>query len=270
MQSYVRPPAASPPGGLTCVRQRASSLGIAILATISAAIPAHRLEAQLIRGTIRAQGSEGSEGIVQGARIAVLDSLDRQLVAVLSDEKGHFVLPLSSGLPFRMTVKKIGWQPSSTDLIHATANDTLDMDLMVPMDGVVLPGVEIDASKTTSFNQRSYSEAKRLGWKVYEPAEIEAHRNEFSNFENMMRALSVTGVKMPATSRDCYINIRNGRCLTFVVDGQAVGKMWLVNPVDVYFLAILQASESSVQFGDKAPWGAILIVTRMRGDSRNP
>ena len=25
-----------------------------------------------------------------------------------------------------MTVKKIGWQPSSTELIHAPANDTLD------------------------------------------------------------------------------------------------------------------------------------------------
>lgn len=267
MQAHVRPPAASPPGGLTCVRQRVRSLALAILAAITAGIPAHRIEAQFIRGTIRAQGSEG---IVQGARIAVLDSLDKQVVVVLSDEKGHFVLPLAGGLPFRVTVKKIGWQPSSTDLIHAAANDTLDMDLIVPMDGVVLPGVEIDASKATSFNQRSYAEAKRLGWKVYEPAEVEAHRNEFSNLENMMRALSVTGVKMPATSRDCYVNIRNGRCLTFVVDGQALGTMWLVNPVDVYFLAILQASESSVQFGDKAPWGAILIVTRMRGDNKNP
>ena len=70
---------------------------------------------------------------------------------------------------------------------------------MVPMEGVVLPGVEIEAAKTTTFNQRSYAEAKRLGWKIYEPAEVEAHRNEFTNFEDMMRALSVTGVKMPAT-----------------------------------------------------------------------
>jgi hypothetical protein len=228
---------------------------------------AHRAEAQFIRGTIRAQGSEG---IVQGASITVLDSLDKQITAVLSDDKGHFVLPLRGGLPFKVTVRKIGWQPSSTDLIHATATDTLDMDLMVPMDGVALPGIEIDAVKTTTFNDRSYNEAKRLGWKLYEPAEIEAHRNEFTNFENMMRALSVTGVKMPARSSDCYINIRNGRCLTFVVDGQPVGTMWVVNPVDVYFIAILQASESSVQFGDKAPWGAILIVTRMRGDKLRP
>jgi hypothetical protein len=228
---------------------------------------AHPLAAQFIRGTIRAQGSEG---IVQGASITVLDSLDKQVTAVLSDERGHFVLPLRGGLPFKVTVKKIGWQPSSTDLIRATETDTLDMDLMVPVEGVVLPGVEVSAEKTTSFNDRRYLEAKRLGWKVYEPAEIEAHRNEFSNFENMMRALSVTGVKMPARANDCYVNIRNGRCLVFVVDGQPVGTTWVVNPVDVYFIAILQASESSVQFGDKAPWGAILVVTRMRGDKSRP
>jgi hypothetical protein len=230
-------------------------------------IPAHRAAAQLIRGTIRAQGSEG---IVQGASITVFDSLNKQLVAVQSDEKGHFILPLAGGLPFKVTVKKIGWQPSSTDLIHATAGDTLDMDLMVPMDGVVLPGVEIDAARTTSFNQRSYAEAKRLGWKIYEPSEIEAHRNEFTSFENMMRALSVTGVKMPAGRNDCYVNVRSGHCLAFVVDGEPVGPMWVVNPIDVYFIAILQATEASVQFGDKAPWGAIYVITRMNGDKKSP
>ena len=33
---------------------------------------------------------------------------------------------------------------------------------------------------------------------------------------------------------------------------------------------ILLATQSSVQFGDKAPRGAILIVTKMNGDKRNP
>lgn len=261
VQSLVRPPAVSPPGGLTRVRHRAATLMLA-----AAALSGH-LQAQFIRGTIRAQGSEG---IVQGASITVLDSADRHVMAVLSDERGHFVLPLAGGLPFKVTVRKIGWQPSSTELIRATATDTLDMDLVVPMDGVLLPGVEIDARQTTSFNQRSYAEAKRLGWKIYEPAEIEARRYEVSYFSDMMRALSVTGVKMPARRDDCYVNIRNGRCFSFVVDGQAVGPNWVVNPVDVYFIAILQATESSVQFGDKAPWGAILVVTRMNGDKKNP
>jgi hypothetical protein len=238
-----------------------------LLAAAALVVCASPLAAQFIRGTIRAQGSEG---IIQGALITVLDSVDKQVVTALSDERGHFTLPLTSGLAFKVTVRKIGWQPSSTDLIHATATDTLDMDLMVPMEGVALPGVEITGTKTVTFNQRSYDEAKRLGWKIYEPSEIEAHRNEFSNFENMMRALQVRGVKMPAGPNDCYINLRNNRCLTFVVDGQPVGTNWVVNPIDVYFLAILQATESSVQFGDKAPWGAILVVTRMKGDKKNP
>lgn len=264
MKSHVRPPAALPPGGLTRVRY--STTLVLALAVLFSAV-SRPLAAQFIRGTIRAQGSEGT---VQGARITVLDSAGRQVTAVMSDERGHFVLPLTTGMPFLVTVRKMGWQPSSTDLIHASATDTLEMDLMVPMEGIALPGVEIEGKKTVTFNQRSYAEAKRLGWRIYEPYEIEAHRNEFTSFENLMRTLQVTGVKMPARSWDCYINLRNGRCMTFVVDGQPVGTMWVVNPIDVYFLAILQASESSVQFGDKAPWGAILIVTRMNGDKKNP
>ena len=112
----MRPPAANTPGGLMCVCIRAAALLLSF--AVAAAVPAHELAAQLIRGTIRAQGSEG---IVSGASITVLDSLDKQVVAVLSDDRGHFVLPLAGGLPFKVTVKKIGWQPSSTDLIHATA-----------------------------------------------------------------------------------------------------------------------------------------------------
>ena len=241
-------------------------------------VPQGSARAQLIRGTIRAQGSDA---VVQGASITALDSLDKQLFAVSSDDKGHFILPLSSRLPFRVTVRKIGWQPSSTDLIHASPTDTLDMDLAVPVDGVTLNTVEVDGKKIRSFNEESYSEAKRLGWKVYEPSEVESRRYEFSDFENMMRALQVTGVKMPGMSSrslavtangttDCYVNIRNGRCFTFVVDGQAVGTSYPINPTDVYFIAILQASQSSVQFGDKAPWGAILVVTRMNGDKKSP
>ena len=180
----VRPPTVSPSGGLTRVGHRVAALGLAAAFLVAPGA----LQAQFIRGTIRAQGSEG---IVQGASITVLDSADRHVMAVLSDERGHFVLPLAGGLPFKVTVRKIGWQPSSTDLIRATATDTLEMDLMVPMDGVMLPGVEIDARKATSFNQRSYAEAKRLGWKIYEPAEIEARRYEASFFSDMMRALSV-------------------------------------------------------------------------------
>jgi hypothetical protein len=43
-----------------------------------------------------------------------------------------------------------------------------------------------------------------------------------------------------------------------------------VNPRDIYFLAILTASESASRWGDKAPWGAIVIYTRMNGDKKSP
>jgi hypothetical protein len=259
--SPVGPPAQNAPGGLTCVR------ALVVLAAVLAFAPMRQLGAQYIRGTVRA---EGSEGVVSGARITVLDSAGKTITDARSDEKGHFTLPLIGGAPFKVTVRKIGWQPSSTDLIHAAAADTLDMDLLVPIDGVALAGVEVKAAREASRNQLSYEEAKRNGWKVYEPAEIESHRQDFTNFEVMMRTLQVSGVKMPARANDCYINLRNGRCFALVVDGEPVGPYWVVNPIDVYFIAILQPSQSATRFGDQAPWGAILVVTRMNGDKARP
>jgi hypothetical protein len=35
-------------------------------------------------------------------------------------------------------------------------------------------------------------------------------------------------------------------------------------------MAILSGSESLLRFGDKAPWGAILVYTRMNGDRIHP
>jgi hypothetical protein len=206
----------------------------------------------------------------------VQDSAGKTVTDVRSDDKGRFTLPLAGGGPFKVTVRKIGWQPSSTDLIRAAAKDTLDMDLLVPADGIVLPGVAVNAAKTVSRNMMYYEEAKHSGWKVYGPAEIEAHRQEFTNLEVMMRTLQITGMRMPSDAnapgggRDCYVNLRNNQCFTFVVDGQPVGTHWFVNPIDIYFLAILQPSESVVRFGDQAPFGAIVIVTRMNGDKLNP
>ena len=261
----MRPSTGHPLDGLTCVRACLVALLLA-----AGAVGPRRVDAQFIRGTIRAQGTEG---IVPNAHVTVLDSAGKMLTDVISDAAGHFTLPLTGGKPFVVTVKKIGWQPSSTDLIHATAGDTLDMDLLVPAEGVVLPGVEVKGTvdeRLLTRNVRAYQDAVRNGWKVYEPAAVESHRNEMTNFEDMMRALQVQGVGMPANNRSCYVNLRNNRCLTFVVDGQAVGPMWVVNPVDVYFIAILQQTQSEVQFGDKAPYGAIVVYTRMKGDKLHP
>jgi hypothetical protein len=43
-----------------------------------------------------------------------------------------------------------------------------------------------------------------------------------------------------------------------------------LNPADTYFIAVLTASQSAVQFGDRAPWGAIVLYTRMNGDRLHP
>jgi hypothetical protein len=54
--------------------------------------------------------------------------------------------------------------------------------------------------------------------------------------------------------------------MSFVVDGQVLGPNAVIIPSDIYFFAILSPSESRVQYGDRAPFGAIAIFTRSRLD----
>jgi hypothetical protein len=232
------------------------------LALGSATLPA---AAQVVRGTIRTQQTAV---VVPGARITATDTLEAVLAEAVSDAAGRFTLELRVMVPFRVTVKKVGWQPSSTDLIRARPADTLEFDFLVPADPITLDTVQVKGAPT--FNQRALDEAKRRGWKLILPEAVERHRETTIDFFDMLRAVQGQGIMIPYRSNDCVRSIRYRRCLTYVLDGQPSGTQLYVNPRDVYFIALLSATESAVQWGDKAPWGAIVIYTRMNGDRRKP
>lgn len=58
--------------------------------------------------------------------------------------------------------------------------------------------------------------------------------------------------------------------MVWIVDGQVLGPVPVLNPADTYFIAVLTASQSAVQFGDRARCGAIVPYKRMRGDKLHP
>ena len=90
-----------------------------------------------------------------------------------------------------------------------------------------------------------------------------------------LAGLIVHGGAQPVPETDRYPFLRDemrfmGRCLAYIIDDQPAGPFVTVIPTDIYFFAVLSASESSVRWGDRAPWGAIVIYTRMHGDVQRP
>ncbi|HVT40505.1 MAG TPA: carboxypeptidase-like regulatory domain-containing protein [Gemmatimonadaceae bacterium] len=265
-------------GGLARVSWTGAARTLATLATLVAFGAAATLaSAQVIHGTLRTQQLETP---VTSARVAANDSAGIELGATTSDARGYFILAIRSRAPFRLNVLKIGWLPSSSALMTAAPGDTLDLDMLVPADPTAIAAVEIKGEGNKSFNTLHFEEALRHGWKVYSPELVEFHRNNSASFTALMREVGVSGVQIDdhanSSGQFCARAVRymtqygKPRCLAYILDGVPSGSFVYVNPRDVYFFAVLNASESASRWGDKAPWGAIVIYTRMNGDKKNP
>lgn len=246
-------------------RRRVAACSIALTALAAAS-----LHAQVLRGTVRIQGTDI---VVSGVRISAMDSLGLTLLEVVSDDRGRFTLALNTAKPFRIAARKVGLQPAFSEFLSPSRTDTLEVDLpipAVPADGSVLPAVEVAGAAGSTPNLRAYEDAVRHGWKVYGPAQVAERRDKYRDFSDMLRGMQVSGVRIGKPG-ECIQSMRfMNRCLAVIVDDQPAGPYFIVVPTDIYFFAVLSATESSVRWGDKAPWGAIAIYTRMYGDVQKP
>lgn len=229
--------------------------------------------AQVIRGLVRSQTTARA---IERARVTATDRDGLVLGEATSDDQGKFLLRVDAkGAPFTMTVRRIGLTPSSTEELQLAPVDTVDFEFLVPEQPVVTDTVRVTGMK--SINEMRYDEAVRRGWKVFAPAEVAAHREQANNVYDLLRWSGAASLVIPGRPSECVRSTRylagdrrNDRCMVWVVDGQVLGPTPVLNPKDTYFLAILTASQSAVQFGDKAPWGAIVVYTRMNGDRLHP
>lgn len=265
-EGLVGPPATCSPGGLARFWHRGRSARAALSLVVVCGW-ASVAGAQVIIGTIRSQDTERS---VAGAKVTATDSLGKLLSEVTTDQAGRFRMRLPGNTPFQVVVKKVGWRPSSTELIRGAPADTMEIDLMVPAEPTEVEAVNVTAKGEANANAKSLDEARRRGWKTVMPQEIEAHREQATNFLDLMRSTGAQGVLLPAQPNDCVKSNRTRRCMTFIVDGVPAGNSIYLNPRDVYFYSILSATESAVIWGDRAPWGAIVVATRQYGDKKNP
>ncbi len=230
-------------------------------------------DAQVIRGVLRSQVTARA---IERARVTARDRDGRVLGETIADDSGAFTLRLDGkGAPFSLTVRRIGIEPSTTPEFTLTAKDTVDYELTLPETPVL--GDTVRVTGLPPLNEIHYQEAVRRGWKIFSPAEVAKHRENVNNVYDLLRWSGASSLVIPTRHTECVRSARympgdrrNDRCMVWVVDGQVLGPLPVLNPRDAYFMAVLTASQSVMAFGDRAPWGAIVIYTRMNGDKLHP
>ncbi|MCC7002784.1 MAG: carboxypeptidase regulatory-like domain-containing protein [Gemmatimonadaceae bacterium] len=218
-------------------------------------------EAQVVRGLVR---SSSTALPIPSANIVARDSLGNVLASAVSAEDGSWALKVQSGGAFELRVRRLGFEMSTTNVRAKPVSDTLEFEFLLTEIATEADAVRITAE--SSLNERRLNEAIRRGWKVFEPELVAQHRNRAQTFNQLMRTVGSVSVILPQNEGGCIRTTRSPGCLSFVVDGQVLGPNAVIIPSDIYFFAILSPSESRVQYGDRAPFGAIAIYTRSRLD----
>lgn len=230
---------------------------------VGSSAAAQALTAQVVRGTVRVQDSRR---VLAGVHVAAADSSGAVLADVVSDEGGRFTLSFASDGTFQIVLRRVGWRPSFSAFIRASAADTLEVDLRADPDAVELPVVRVEDERSKTPNERAYDDAVRHGWTVYAPEKVAEQRGRYRDFEDLLRGLQVSGIRIGRPGECIQATRYVNRCLAFVVDDVPMGPVAQVQPSDVYFIAVVSAADASVRWGNRAPWGAIVVYTRMYGD----
>jgi hypothetical protein len=221
--------------------------------------------AQLIRGVVRASESKAT---LDRARITVADTLGKEIGEAQTDGAGRFRLTLKKeGVPFIITVRRLGIKPTMTPVMSMAVNDTSDVELFVEEETTAsLDTVQVKAAQM--MNERSLREAKRRGWKVIPPAVVEQHRERAVTLRHLLQSTANAGIVIPSSEYGCYRNLRNGNCMAIILDGRPLGTSAItILPSDIYFIAIVPQNDAAIQYGlNHAPFGAIAIYTRQNGD----
>jgi hypothetical protein len=221
------------------------------------------LQAQVLRGTAKLVGDDRP---LDRARVMALLRDGRSIGSTVTDDKGRFQFRINAdGKPFSISITRIGMQPTLSEEITIGSTDTLDVNFNVVETGVRTDTVRVKSSP--SFNELRLTEARRRGWRIFPPVEVEKLRERSNSFEDLLRSTGYPGFVVPSRRDDCIRSTRYNRCLTIVIDGVPLsGSYPNINPRDIYFFALLGKTEAAVQFGDRTPWGAIVIYTRAKGD----
>lgn len=220
-------------------------------------------EAQLFRGTVR---SITTAIPIPEAQITVRDSLDDVLASVVSDSMGRFLVRLRRVPAGRVYVqaRRLGYEVVRTGEARIARGDSIDVELLMTEVAATLDAITVRGMAT--LNEKRLADAYRRGWQVYEPERVAQHQSRAADMMQLLRSMGTPSLILPRRIDDCVRNTRTGECVTWVLDGQVLGPSAFILPTDVYFFAVLSPSEARVEYGNRAPNGAISVYTRSATD----
>jgi len=231
---------------------------VALLAGVSG-----RAEAQVFRGTIR---SITTAIPIPEAQVTVRDTLDDVLASVVSDSRGRFLVRLRRIPDGRVYVqaRRLGYEVVRTGEVRIARGDSIDVELLMTEVAATLDAITVRGMN--SLNEKRLADAYRRGWQVYEPERVAQHQSRAADMMQLLRSMGTPSLFLPRRIDDCVRNTRTGECVTWVLDGQVLGPSAFILPTDVYFFAVLSPSEARVEYGNRAPNGAISVYTRSATD----
>ena len=242
-------------------RRRPSLLLIALLLGLGR--PA---AAQLLRGSVRSAST--SLGVAD-AQVTVRDTTGQVVAVTMTDRDGRWALRIRRrSEPLSVHARRVGFAIATTEPSVFSPTDTVDLEFLLTE--VVATMDEMRVTGMVPLNEQRLTHAYRRGWRVYEPELVAQHRERAADLNQLIRAVGVPSLILPRRADECIRQARTNQCIAVVVDGQVLGTSAFVLPADVYFFAVLQPAESRVEYGPRAPGGAIAIYTRMRGDRAGP
>jgi hypothetical protein len=249
------------------LRDRGVLCTSAVVVLCALMLPGRQADAQLLRGTVRLRDTAI---VIDRARVVAEDRRGRTLGSAVTDDEGRYRLTItaSDSTPFRLNVTRIGMQPSLSDEYRLAVSDTVTADLFVRELPLTLE--QVDATAAPSVNMIRFAEAKRRGWRVYDPETIRARSASSNSLNDLLRSLGAPGLLVPQRAGECIKTTRTGQCLAIIIDNVLVSGGVHLNPREIYFLAVVGSSDSRLEWGDRAGYGAIAIYTRMAGDPLRP
>ena len=223
------------------------------------------LDAQVLRGRII---SSVSRTPMSDATVEALDSLRGVLVSARTDSAGRFVMVFSQPGAFRVRIRRIGIEPTLSDLLRFEGQDTVDIELLVDERAAVLDERTITGTgEPRELNRRRLADAQSRGWRVYPPERVIPARERAISLDQMLRSLGMANVMI---SQTCIRSLVTNGCLAIFIDDMyfGPGNFQLINVRDIEFVAVIGPTEALTTYGNRARHGILMLYTSRFEDRR--
>jgi len=106
---------------------------------------------------------------VAGARVSLFDLFERFLASATTDARGRFQFSVEKASAVRIRVQRIGYKETLTPVLRFDRNKSLDVEVRVRTDAVILAPLEVTAVSATAGNRffSGFEQRRQRGMRVF-------------------------------------------------------------------------------------------------------